>query len=262
MSDIPTRIELVELRCTAPEASADFYHRLVGLEITELGQERAALSAPGSPRPALILRRAERPGPVPRAAAGLFHTAFRYPTRTALAAALRRLVALGAAFTGAADHGVSEALYLDDPDGLGIELYRDRPRSQWPEPPPGERVKMFTAPLELGDLASADDGLKLADAAAGVDIGHVHLKVADTAAAERFWTEQIGMELLTRFGSDASFLGLDGYHHHVGANSWQSRGAAREPLEGAGLAGVSVRGGPGAGSATTPDGIPIEVLAG
>jgi catechol 2,3-dioxygenase len=254
---MPTRIARVEMRCSDVEASAEFYRRLVGLDVLSLEADEASPGAPGDSDPCLVLRRAERPGQAPRGASGLFHTAFRYPTRAALAATLPRIDQTGARFSGASDHGVSEALYMDDPDGLGIELYWDRAVEQWPAPGPGERVQMFTAPLDLVDLSQAATGGGTGE----LDIGHVHLKVADTAAAERFWTEVIGMERMTRYGADAVFLAQDGYHHHIGANSWQSRGAAREPLESPGLDAVAIRTDPGieAEAAETPDGIRIEI---
>lgn len=262
--DIPTRIARVELRCSDVEASAEFYRRLVGLEVAELGLDEARLRAPECSLPLLVLRRAERPGPSPRQATGLFHTAFRYPDRAGLAAALRRCATeLRYPLTGASDHGVSEALYLDDPDGLGIELYRDRPADRWPQVSPGERVRMFTEPLDLHDLIAADSGAETPEAAAGLDIGHVHLKVADPEAAAEFWTGPAGMELMTRFGADAVFLAKDGYHHHIGANAWLSRGAEREPADGAGLDAVAIRSDEDAAAErlTTPDGIAVLVEA-
>ncbi len=261
MADVPSRIARVTLRCSDVERSAGFYARLVGLEVVSLGGEEAALGPPEGGEPALVLRRADRPGQAPRRASGLFHTAFRYPGRAGLAAALARIGELGARFTGASDHGVSEALYLDDPDGLGIELYRDRPQSEWPAPAAGERVRMFTAPLDLADLAAAAGGDEPGLPGSGVDIGHVHLKVADTAAAERFWTERVGLELMTRFGEEAIFLARDGYHHHVGANSWQSQGAPREPLSGPGLDSLALYGNSTPDAAETPDGIPVETVS-
>jgi catechol 2,3-dioxygenase len=239
------------------EASAELYRRLVGLEATRLSADRAELGSPHSGQVLLALRRAERPGRPPRRATGLFHTAFRYPDRSALADALARAEAAGIPLSGVADHGVSEALYLDDPDGLGIELYRDRPRAEWPQPDPGERVRMFTAPLDLAGLASAAGAAQPAP----VEIGHVHLKVADPEAAAGFWTERIGMELMTRFGPDAVFLAYDGYHHHVGANAWFSRGAGPEPEEGPGLERIVISGDGEAGPATTPDGVEVLVEA-
>jgi catechol 2,3-dioxygenase len=265
MADIPTRIARVELRVSDPEASAAFYARLAALEPTVVTAERAELRPPGENGggpPCLVLNRAERPGRAPMRAAGLFHTAFRFRDRAALAAALKRIaVEMQHPLTGASDHGVSEALYLDDPDGLGIELYRDRPVAEWPESGPGERVHMFTAPLDLDDLIAADDEVAVEPAAHGVDIGHVHLKVADTEAAAEFWTTTMGMDLMTRFGPDAVFCGQDGYHHHIGANSWASRGAALEPADGPGLAGLAVYAEPGIADAVTPDGIPVRALA-
>ena len=260
--DMPTRIARVELRCSDVEASAEFYRRLVGLELTTLGLDEARLRAPGGDRPLLVLRRAVRPGPSPRQATGLFHTAFRFPDRAGLAAALRRCATeLDHPLSGASDHGVSEALYLDDPDGLGIELYRDRPADQWPQVSPGERVRMFTEPLDLHDLIAADSGADTPEAAAGLDIGHVHLKVADPEAAAEFWTGPAGMELMTRFGADAVFLAKDGYHHHIGANAWLSRGAQREPVDGVGLDAVAIAADPGAPAQAlaSPDGIPVLV---
>jgi catechol 2,3-dioxygenase len=258
VADLPTRIRSVELRCSDVERSAEFYARLSGLEVAELGPDRGALRRPGSEQNLLVLDRAQRPGRAPRNAAGLFHTAFRFPDRPALAAALLRLSDdLSQPLTGASDHGVSEALYLDDPDGLGIELYRDRPQPQWPHAGPGERVHMFTAPLDLADLASeAETGEGRAP-----DIGHVHLKVSDVGESEAFWIDVAGLDLMTRFGSDASFLGLDGYHHHIGINSWSSRGAGPEPSTGPGLQALIVETGAGT-TATTPDGVVVELRGG
>src|SRR2546421_5320327 len=144
----------VALRVSDVGRSADFYRRIGGFRVREEQADRAALAAPDDGPVLLELRRAERPGPAPRRATGLFHTAFRYPTREQLAATLRGLLRERAPLTGASDHLVSEALYLDDPDGLGIELYRDRPREQWPTPAPGAKVAMDTIPLELETLVA------------------------------------------------------------------------------------------------------------
>lgn len=251
-------IARVALRVSDVDRSMDWYGRVVGLVLRERSGDRAELAAPDDGPVLLELRAAERAGEAPRAAAGLFHTAFRYPTRAQLGAALRRIVAGRESLTGASDHAVSEALYLDDPDGIGVEIYRDRPRAQWPPPAPGDKVFMTTGPLDAeGVLADAQG--ELPDAAAGVDVGHVHLKVADVDRATAFWTEEAGMELMTRYGSDAAFLADEGYHHHVGANSWYSRGAPLEPADGPGLDRVVVA---GAAPRTleTPDGVEIEFV--
>jgi catechol 2,3-dioxygenase len=161
-----------------------------------------------------------------------------------------------AAFSGASDHLVSEALYLDDPDALGIELYRDRPRDAWPPPGPGEKVHMDTLPLDLEALAAEAEG-----GSEGVRIGHVHLKVADVDAATRFWTEEVGLELMVGWAGQAAFLAADGYHHHIGANTWMSRGAAPEPPEGPGLDEIVLGGTGRSDELVTPDGVRV-VLAG
>jgi catechol 2,3-dioxygenase len=273
-------IARVALRVSDPGRSADFYSRVTGLAVREHHEDAVRLGAPDGGPVRLELRRAKRPGTAPRRAAGLFHTAFRYLGRPGLGAALRRLAEARQPITGASDHLVSEALYLDDPDGLGIELYRDRPRSEWPPPAPGERVRMDTLPLDLDPILAAADPGGPAD---GVEIGHVHLKVADVERSVRFWTEAIGLELMTRFGADAAFLADGGYHHHVGVNAWFSRGAELEPPDGPGLdqivvgvddpgaferlrgcveaAGVPVSGSDGRVETSTPDGVPVAIEA-
>ena len=216
--------------------SSAFYDTIVGPQVSDL----------------LALRECERPGPAPTRATGLFHTAFVYPTRGQLGSALLRVASERAAFSGASDHLVSEALYLDDPDALGIELYRDRPRETWPAPEPGERVRMDTLPLDMRALASEAEG-----DSGGVRIGHVHLKVADVAAAVRFWTDEVGLELMAGWAGQAAFLAADGYHHHVGVNAWHSRGADPEPPEGPGLDAVVIGGTGSDEELRTPDGLRV-----
>ena len=251
-------IARVALRVSDLDRSIDWYGRVVGLALRERSGDRAELGSPDGGPTLLELRAADEPGTAPQRAAGLFHTAFLYPTRAALGAALHRIVAGRESFTGASDHAVSEALYLDDPDGIGVELYRDRPRGEWPPPPPGSRVFMTTEPLDSGGVLDAAEG-DLPDAAHGVTVGHVHFKVADVEAAVAFWTEELGMELMARYGADAAFIAADGYHHHVGANSWYSRGAPLEPAEGPGLDRVVIAGARPRELAT-PDGVAIVAV--
>ena len=248
-------IARVALRVSDLDRSIDWYGRVAGLALRGHEDGRAELGAPDGGPVLLELREAEQPGAAPRAAAGLFHTAFRYPTRAALGAALQRIVTGRESFTGASDHAVSEALYLDDPDGIGVELYWDRPREEWPPPRPGDRVFMTTEPLDAEGVLAAAEG-DLPDAAAGVDVGHVHLKVRDVERAVEFWTHEAGMELMARYGADAAFLADEGYHHHVGANSWYSRGAALEPSEGPGLDRVVIADAPER-TLVTPDGVEV-----
>jgi len=250
----PIRPARVVLRVSDVERSAAFYRDVVGLEVAELDLDAGALRAPGG-ETLLELRRAERPGRAVQRATGLFHTAFLFPDRAGLGAALRRTARARVPLTGASDHLVSEALYLDDPDGHGIELYRDRPRAEWPQPDPGQKVKMATLPLELGPLLDEPD---VAGAAHGVVVGHVHLKVAEIDAAVQFWTRDAGLELMTRFGAQAAFLASGGYHHHIGANTWMSGGAPPEPRDGPGLDAVVLHAEETA-ELTSPEGIAIRL---
>jgi len=270
----------VALRVSDVGRSADFYRRVGGLRVRDEDAERATLAAPDDGPVLLELRRAERPGPAPRRVTGLFHTAFRYPTRAQLGATLRGLLRERAPLTGASHHLVSEALYLDDPDGLGIELYRDLPREQWPAPAPGAKVAMDTIPLDLESLLAEPEPDE--DPAAGMDVGHVHLKVATVDDAVRWWTNALGLDLMVQLGPQAAFLSTEGYHHDIGANTWMSAGAEPEPREGPGLdeivltvagdpglaaarerltgAGASVEEGQGGSIVTaTPDGVPVRL---
>jgi catechol 2,3-dioxygenase len=174
---------------------------------------------------------APAPGP---GATGLFHVAFLVPTRRDLALALVRLGRSRWRLTGASDHLVSEALYLDDPEGNGIEIYRDRPREDWPRQ--GDGILMDTLPLDLEDVIGELDGDPgdPGPMPEGTTIGHVHLKVADVAATEAFYAGVLGFDVMAHMPS-ATFMSAGGYHHHLGANVWQSRGGAPPPPGALGL---------------------------
>jgi catechol 2,3-dioxygenase len=172
--------------------------------------------------------------PAPAGSTGLFHLAILVPDRPSLAQALRRVVESGHRFTGASDHFVSEALYLRDPEGNGIEIYRDRPRSEWEYGPNGE-LKMGTVALDLDAVMSElpdgpDPGMP-----EGTTIGHVHLHVADLGAAESFYAGDLGLDVTVRSYPGALFLSRDGYHHHLGLNTWQGEGAPPPPPGSRGL---------------------------
>jgi catechol 2,3-dioxygenase len=171
----------------------------------------------------------DAPAPDPRAT-GLFHLAILVPTRRDLALALVRIARARWSLTGASDHLVSEALYLGDPEGNGIEIYRDRPRAEWPRTADGWRID--TLPLDLDDVLGELDGDPgdVGPMPAGTTMGHVHLKVGDVAAAESFYTGVIGFDVTARVPS-ASFISAGEYHHHLGMNMWQSRGGP-VPAEG------------------------------
>lgn len=144
----------VHLKVADVDRALEFYCGVLGFELMQrYGPDAAFISAGGYHHHIGLNAWESKGGPAPpRGTTGLFHTAIRYPTRAALADALRRLVEAGIPLTGASDHGVSEALYLDDPDGNGVELYWDRPKEEWPPPEPGEKVHMYTRPLDLEGL--------------------------------------------------------------------------------------------------------------
>jgi catechol 2,3-dioxygenase len=135
---------------------------------------------------------------------------------------------------GFADHGVSEALYLADPDGNGVEIYRDRPRAEWPFA--GGALKMVSDPLDVEEVLSvAADQPPREAMPPGTIVGHIHLHVADLDAAERFYREAVGFDLVQRYGRTASFLSAGGYHHHVAVNTWAGIGAPPPPPGAIGL---------------------------
>jgi catechol 2,3-dioxygenase len=225
-----THIASATLGVADLDRSLRFYRDLAGLREMSRDGPRVSLGTEGAPILHLLEERDAAPPP-PRAT-GLYHTAILYPDRAALARVIRHIAAKGHPFTGASDHLVSEAFYLDDPDGLGVELYRDRPRSEWKWN--GDTIQMASLPLDVDDvLAAADRAFD--GAPRGTRIGHLHLKVSDIAQAEAFYGDVAGFSVMTRFGSSATFLAADGYHHHIGANTWQSLAAGPAPAGHAGL---------------------------
>jgi catechol 2,3-dioxygenase len=229
-----TDVGAVRLTVSDLERSRSFYERALGLRATETDDGTLALNVDGEPP--LIDLAGDAGAPArPRPSTGLFHLAILLPSRRDLAVALRRLVAARVALDGASDHLVSEALYLHDPDGNGIEIYRDRPREEWPHV--DGSLEMATLPLDLDDVltelppTSAKDAL----APAGTRIGHVHLQVSDLDDAEAFYSGVLGFDVTVKGYAGALFVSAGGYHHHIGLNTWQSRGAGSPPPEAIGL---------------------------
>lgn len=232
---MPARIRLgaVHVRVSNLARSLDFYTNTLGLARLGGDPGRAVLSANGSD-PLLVLTELPHPKPKPGRATGLYHFAILFAERQDLGRALIRLIQAGHPLQGASDHLVSEALYLADPDGNGIELYRDRPRAEWPRM--GEEVRMDSLPLDLDALIA--DGQRAeawTTVPAATVMGHVHLHVAHMAAAEQFYRQVLGFDLMLRFGASAIFLAAGGYHHHLGANIWAGVGAPPTPADAPGL---------------------------
>ncbi len=236
--DPALRIGSATLAVSDLSSSADFYERVLGLPVISRAED-SALLGPDHEHPLLTLTGLADPTPTPPGSTGLFHVAYLHPSRAALAATVRRVVAGRWPIDGASDHGVSEALYLSDPDGLGIEIYVDRPRELWDRPPDGHGVKMVTLPLDLDSLLA--EGSAEATAAMPTDtaIGHVHLKVSDVPHAVAFYRDALGLDEQASLAS-AGFLSAGGYHHHIGLNSWQSHGGRPAPDSAPGLRSVEL----------------------
>jgi len=217
-----TRMGAVHLGVADLDRSIGYYGSALGLQVHRRENGQAALGTGGEDL--LVLN--ERPGAQPaRGVTGLYHFALLVPERADLAAFLAHVARNRIPLTGLSDHFVSEAIYLRDPDEHGIEVYWDRPREVW-EGRVGETLT--TEPLDVDSLLGVLDDPEHApfDAlAAGTVMGHVHLRVADTDEATRFYRDGLGFALMAQLGQSAAFLAAGGYHHHLGANSWESAGA-------------------------------------
>ncbi|MFC4223970.1 VOC family protein [Lysinibacter cavernae] len=220
----------------------DYYHRGVGLQVLSHDTASATLGRAGIPT--LNLAYAPELKHAPANSAGLFHTAILFPEQSELAASVYSVARnFGQSFTGSSDHLVSKALYFDDPEGNGVELYWDRPRDEWTWR--DGSVAMATEYLDpnafLTEHLTPEGSEVVADTAASV--GHVHLKVGDIATAEQFYVDTVGFEVTTRYGAQALFVAAGGYHHHLGMNTWQSKGAGdRTPALGLGEVSVALPG--------------------
>lgn len=215
-----TAIGQVHLTISDLERSLDFYQNIIGLQLHRREGNTAYLGAGQTD----LLRLTEQPNAqrVP-GTTGLYHFAILVPSRFELAQSLKRIAETQTPVEGFADHLVSEAIYLPDPDGNGIEIYRDRPRDQW-EYANGQ-IKMATDPLDINGVMSelAGNEQPWQGLHPNTVIGHIHLHVADIGQAEEFYHGALGFDLVLRYGPSASFLSAGGYHHHLGVNTWAGR---------------------------------------
>ncbi len=232
--DSGTGIGRVTLTVRDVAELSGFYERVVGLRRLEADSEDRALLGAGD-RVLVELVEDRGASPRPPRTTGLFHLAILVRDRAELARSLQRLIITRWPLQGASDHLVSEALYLADPEGNGIEIYRDRPRERWERD--GDELRMATLPLDLNDLTRSLEPIDASDvgAVAGTRIGHVHLDVADLAAGERFYADLLGLDVTARDYPGALFLSAGGYHHHVGLNTWRGAGAPPAPPGSLGL---------------------------
>ncbi|MDQ2839407.1 MAG: VOC family protein, partial [Actinomycetota bacterium] len=217
--DPGTEMGTVRLTVCDLDRSRGFYEQVLGLRGTELDNGAIALGA-GGERPLVELEgNSSAPG-LDRGATGLFHLAILMPTRLDLGFALARLVAARWPLDGASDHLVSEALYLSDPDGNGIEVYRDRPRDEWRQT--DGQLEMATLPLDLQSIAGELKRAQGAQPAVPPEtrIGHVHLQVSELEQSEAFYAGVLGFDVMVRGYPGALFVSVGGYHHHIGLNTW------------------------------------------
>lgn len=222
------RLAGLVLRARDLEAMLAFYRDLLGLSVTGRDGEHFYLALPGAEFELVLQHRPSAPLR-PHPSVGLYHFALLSPDRPSLAAVLRRILDKRWDLEGASDHGVSEALYLRDPEGNGLELYRDRPHGVWPYQ--NDELTMVTAPLDIEKLLRETPAT--APLHPGTRLGHIHLHVSDLRQGETFYADGFGLRVTQRSYPGALFLAAGNYHHHLGLNTW-ARGR-RAPAESTGL---------------------------
>lgn len=232
---LPSTLRLgpVHLTVSTLDGSIAFYERALGLQLHDRDRRVATLGTGGEDLLILVEETDAAPG---GRHAGLYHYALLFERRRELARAVERLASTQTRIEAASDHGVSESIYLRDPDDNGIELYADRPRAKWPPPRvAGERVEIFTTPLDMpGLMRQIDDEKPRAQAAPGLVVGHLHLHVGDVQRGLAFYRDVLGFEVMATL-VDAALVSAGGYHHHLGLNVWLGRDVAPRPAATAGL---------------------------
>ena len=219
------RLGAVVLRVSDLRRSLDYYTQVLGLEARDVTATTAALHAHGEEAPLVVLDAHPDTSPVRmQSRLGLYHFAILLPDRAALGRFLAHVSTAGI-HVGASNHLVSEALYLRDPDGLGIEVYADRPRSEWRYG--GGELAMASDPLDMAGVVAAARGEKWAGMPPGTVLGHVHLHVGDLGEASRFYRDALGFDRVVWSYPGALFLSAGGYHHHLGVNTWAGPNAPR-----------------------------------
>ena len=214
-----TRVGAVHLQVSDLARSIAYYEQVIGFRLYNQTTESATLGPHNDRQPLLHLRTAPGVGPARRGALGLYHFAILLPDRVSFALFAAHVARLSLR-VGMADHLVSEAFYLWDPDGLGIEVYADRPRNAWQQH--GRELVMTTESLDVGGLLSAAGDGHWTGLPAGTTIGHMHLHVGSLEEAEAFYHAALGFDKMVWSYPGALFLSAGGYHHHLGTNVWSS----------------------------------------
>lgn len=232
MIDPQTQLGIVSLKVADFRQSLPYYTQNIGLRLLQQEENKAILGTTERP----LLELVELPGAtLPRGTTGLYHFALLVPSRLELAKTFKNLIDTKTPLGGFSDHSVSEAIYLSDPDGNGIEIYRDRQRDEWPRL--NGRLQMNTMPLDLQSLIGELNGRSPAwqGIHPGTKIGHIHLHIRDLDEAEAFYSGVLGFERIMRYGAAAGFVAAGGYHHHIGLNTWAGKGAPPPSAEAVGL---------------------------
>lgn len=255
----PLQLLRLHLRVSDLDRSLGFYANQLGFSILGREQGGATLGS-SSDGPVLLQLTEDKAAPATGPdSAGLFHGAVLLPDRGALGCWLQFAAGAGVEFDGFADHGVSEAIYLSDPDGNGLEFYRDRPRSEWPMQ--NGRLAMFTRALAVRELLAAGGGAR-ENPLTGARWGHLHLRVTDLAASRSFYERRLGVSVMQDTFPGAAFLAADGYHHHLGLNIW---GQPSRPKSASSLGLVSatfqVPDGAGEREVAAPEGYTLKLAA-
>jgi len=235
-----TRIQSIDIRVRDLKDSLNFYSDLNGFKIVDQNDFEAILSSTGV-LPYIIKLTEDKSAPVRiKGSTGLFHMAFLFPNRKELARVFMRLFKNNIKFQGFSDHLVSEAIYLLDPDGNGVELYTDKPRDQWQES--HGQILMDTLPLDLSKVTSELDDPEIWNGIhPDTTLGHIHLNVSELKKAEEFYNEILGFRITNTQFPKALFLGAGGYHHHIGSNTWMLDKRAKADENSLGMTSFTIR---------------------
>ncbi|WP_121610898.1 VOC family protein [Mesobacillus foraminis] len=227
-----TFVSQVHLKVKDFDLSLAFYQKVIGFKVLEQAGKKAVLTADGRTPLVTIDQPDHVVGKEPRRA-GLYHYALLLPTRADLGKVIRHLIETRYPLQGASDHLVSEALYLADPDGNGIEIYADRPASTWKWN--GDEVVMTTEAMDAESVLAEAKGERWEGLPEGTVMGHIHLHVSEFEKTEEFYCKGLGFEIVCRYGGQALFISTGGYHHHIGLNTWNGVGAPAPSENSAGL---------------------------